>query len=175
MKSLFVVLGLTLSLSATSSFAAKFSPVKMKSVAARELQQTVRTLIKDKGIFGDAGYANSYFFTRKPTEVDLQTMKQLNFAKAGLNSDDKGALLFQSKSAEELAEYLLDALTFEESSPHDTAVETLADALRAVKAERNLVIYGTNHADEDGSWQVLDILDTKNNEVLIIRIGYHGT
>lgn len=175
MKSLFVVLSLTLSLSATSAFAAKFTPVKMKSAAARELQQTVNTLIKGEGIFGDAGFAKSYSFTRKATEVDLQTMKQLNFAKAGLNSDDKGAILFQSKSAKQLAEYLLEALRFEESSPHDDAVETLSDALSAVKAERNLVIYGTNHADEDGSWQILDILDTKNDEVLIIRIGYHGT
>ncbi|NUM88646.1 MAG: hypothetical protein HUU37_05535 [Bdellovibrionales bacterium] len=47
--------------------------------------------------------------------------------------------------------------------------------MNTVKADRNLKIYGTNHANEDGSWQILNVLDKENQEVLLIRLGWYGT
>lgn len=165
-------------LSSTAAFAAKFEKItEMKSGAAQQLNRVVSRL--PKTILGDAGYVAAYSFTRSDAEEDLNTVKQLNHAKAGLTSDDSGADELQNTSAEGLADHLLAASCYQAEDERKAACARsradLTKALKFVKADKKLQIFGTNHADEDGSWQVLDVLDSAKKQVLFIKIGYVGT
>lgn len=166
-------------LSTTQAFAAKFQiQSKMTSAAAQKLSSVAARIVGNETAFGDAGIVAAYHFTRKPTEVDLNTVKQLNFAKAGQNSDDDGAAEAQDWTAERLANHLLDFTSQvdpEFEAAFESARRNLASALKAVRANNGLKIYVTNHADEDGSWQVLNVLDLRNQQILLVKIGYYGT
>jgi hypothetical protein len=161
----------------TTSFAASFQVIsQMKSVSARNLAQTASKVAAQADVFGDASAVRAYSYTTKGGEKLLNTLKQLNFAKGGLNSDDSGAESMQHLSARQLAEHLLAASSqYDDQEAYDRAVAQLTKALQAIKADAQLQIFGTNHADEDGSWQILNILDVSNRQVLFIKIGYHGT
>lgn len=162
-----------------SAEAAKFKPLtssKLESSALKNLAAVAKRIINDESAFGDAGRVAAYSITRGDGEANLNTMKQLNRRLGGLNSDDSSGVSMQGESARELAAYLLEAFSqSEEEDKMDKAKDELEAAIAAVKRERGLEIFGTNHADEDGSWQILSILDSNNEEALFIRIGYFGT
>lgn len=148
----------------------------MKSAAAQHLAKVAEAVVRNEKTFGDASKVEVYAFTRKSSERDLNSIKQLNFRRAGLNSDDIGAKEMQTLSAEQLAEHLLNANSQpDDQNAFDKAKSELEAAINLVKSDPQLQIYGTNHSDEDGSWQVLDIIDTSNQEILLIKIGYNGT
>jgi len=163
----------------TSAFAAKFTPVKpLKNAAMEQLAKVVEEMNKDEESFGDAGGVFRVTFKRKPTEKDLNTVKQLNFQKGDLFVGDVGAERMDDKSVDELIEHLLYAVENVESEREEQFAKAKAKlkvVLAAVKQSKGLVIYGTGHADEDGSRQILNVLDTKNNQIVLVMIGYHGT
>ena len=169
-------LTLAMTLMGSSVFAAQFKSARMQSVAAQKLAQAAATIARDQENFGDAGTIKSVVFVRKTGEADRNTIAQLNHIYGGLNSDDQGALDMSRKSAHDLATHLLSFNSqYEDENAYVRALNSLTDALEAVKADKNLRIYGTNHADEDGSWQIIDVLDIKNHQILFIRLGYSGT
>lgn len=148
---------------------------KMTSVQASDLAKTVSRKIKNEGAFGDIKVVAAYSFTRKPTEQDLNTVKQLNFAKGYLNSDDAGATARDQDSEEIARLFLGENLEPDYEDIYNDAVEDISIAIDAVKAKRSLKIFGANHADEDGTWQILNVLDTRNKEILFLRVGGSGT
>jgi hypothetical protein len=163
----------------TSALAAKFTPVKpMKNAAMEKLAQVVESMNKDEESFGDAGSVVRVTFTRKPTEQDLNTVKQLNFQQGDLFHGEVGAVSLDGKSADEMIAHILYAVEnveAEREAAFAKAKKQLKPALRAIKRNKSLKIYGAGHADEDGSRQILNVFDTKNNEILFVMIGYHGT
>lgn len=171
------LLSLTLAmLIGSSAFAAQFQSARMQSAAAQKLAQVATTIARDKENFGDMGTIKSVVFTRKAGEQDRNTVAQLNHQLGGLNSDDQSAVDMNRQSAKALANHLLSFNSqYDDENAYVRALNSLEDAIQAVKADKNLRIYGTNHADEDGSWQILTILDFKNHQILFIRLGYSGT
>lgn len=160
-------------------FAAKFkSESKSSSVRAEKLVELVQGLIKNESVFGTASSVQVYSFTRKDTEQNLNTIKQLNHAYGGIFSGDEAGEELQSKSAEELTTLLFDNIANQDASSEKSYTEgraAVVKALSVVKTNPNLKIYGTSHADEDGSWAIINILDEKNSEVILIQIGFSGT
>lgn len=157
---------------------AKFTPIKtMRAKSAQAFVDAVKPIVKNVDVFGDASYVGTFSFTRKETEEDINSVKQLNFAKGEIDSDDRVEAVSADQSAEALAEHLLYAInnSIEETNVFVTARKSLIKALNDVKADSTLQIFKSNHAFEDGSWQILTILDVKNAEVLLVKIGYYGT
>ncbi len=178
LRSLFVALSAPLLLSAfTPAFGAKFKVVsEMTSKDAQGLFEVVDEIVENPNTFGDVSMVSAYSFTKKKSEEDLNTVKQLNHIHAGLNSDDIGAAALDEDPVEDLADHLLAADSAPENEKAYAAAKAqLVKALKAVKTDKNLKIFGTQHSDEDGTWQVLDIFDAENQEVLFIKIGYSGT
>jgi hypothetical protein len=162
---------------ATPAFAAKFRPTeKMKSTAAQGLEKVATEVVKHKSTFGDAGMVTAYTFTRDESEADLNTAKQLNSQKGGFNSDDLRAEDMSKESAASLADYILSANSQpDDQAAYDTAHQNLERALNLVKRDSTLKIFGASHADEDGGWQILDIVDLNSKQVLFIKVGMNGT
>lgn len=180
MKSIFLTVAVAFAsqLVAAPAFAAKFRLVpSMESPAARALSKAAAEIIKDDVVYGDASGISAFGVKRAATEKDVNTMKQLNFAKGGVNSDDSNGELLDGATAEELADFLLEAVSRdpEDEVAFAKARLELIKALEGVKASPGLKVYGATHADEDGSWQILDIFDVAARQVLFVRVGYYGT
>ncbi|MBY0517070.1 MAG: hypothetical protein K2P81_09190 [Bacteriovoracaceae bacterium] len=175
MKTFVLVFSILIS---TQTFAAKFTGIKkMKSSAAQSFALMVESVVKDEATFGKASSIDMLSFSRKSSETDEKTIKQLSYVRGGANSDDNHDV-FDNASIEVMVEYVLEAVSNIESdyeTQFASARKTLAAGLKKVKADKNLKILGSGHADEDGSWQILYILDSKNSEILMVTIGYFGT
>lgn len=176
MKSIIFVFSILIT---SSAFAAKFASVtQMKSSAAEKLALIANALIANQPAFGDAGSVAEFSYTRKASEQNLNTVKQLNHAWAGIFSGDDAGSEVGSLSTEQLVEDLFYAIeNIEGDYPQEFAKARadLSSALAAIKADPTLKIYSAVHGDEDGSWGVINVLDEKNSEVLLIRIGFSGT
>lgn len=162
----------------THVFAAKFKTIpNVSSTAAQKLSSAAAGIVGQQEIFGDSSTVLALSFERKLTEADAQTIKQLSFMKAGANSDD-GHDELTSANLKDIVSYALYAIENQESeypTEFTKAQQDLTEALKYIKADRKLKIFGSSHADEDGSWQVLYILDTVKKEVLLVKIGFWGT
>jgi hypothetical protein len=171
------VIAVLLFFASASTFGATFEPVKtMTSSAAKKLAAAVDSIAKNEKVFGDDSSSAAYSFTRKKSEQDLNTVKQLNHAYGGIFSGDPAGESIDSKSPGELASYLLHAVeNMSGEEGYDEGAALLTEALEAVKADPDLKIYGTSHADEDGSWQIINLFDVKRHQILLVRIGYNGT
>ncbi|WP_374076786.1 hypothetical protein [Bdellovibrio bacteriovorus] len=160
------------------TLAAKFAPIaNVNSVPAQKLAAVVQVINQNEQAFGDAGNVSAYVFSRKATETDAKTVKQMSFAKGGANTDDDQRD-FQNTSVSKIVEFALYAVEIQDQdyeAEFKSARENLTKALTAIKADPTLKIYGSGHADEDGSWQILYIIDTKTSQVLMVTIGFHGT
>lgn len=180
MKLLQSVLLCIATIAAAPAFAAqiKLAPAT-KNASLRNLAIALQPLAKKSSVYGDQTRAATYDYSSVATEPAINTVKQLNFMKAFLNSDDSGADLMQNKSPAALVAHLLDLVDGyvpdESEAEYAQIKANLLRALTAVKADSKLKIFGTNHADEDGSWQILDVLDTENHQILLLKVGFKGT
>jgi hypothetical protein len=165
------------SLFSTQLFAAQFSKIsEISSPAAKILARTGLNIVKNQEVFGDVGRVVALNFTRKVTETDMATVKQLSY-KNGATSDDYQED-FQNVSVKKIVEFALYAVENQEAdyaADFKAARINLTNALNIIKADKTLKIYGNQHADEDGSWNILYILDTKTNQILVVVIGFSGT
>ena len=165
------------SLFSTQLFAAQFSPIrKMSSPAAQKLAKAGLSITKNEEVFGDVGGVVALTFTRKATETNMATMKQLSF-KNGATTDDSQED-FKTASVKEIVDFAFYAVENQEGdyqAAFTTARSDLTKAVNAIKADKTLEIYGNQHADEDGSWNMLFVFDSKTNQVLMVKIGYSGT
>jgi hypothetical protein len=163
----------------TTVFAAKFAPVPtVHSPTAQKLAEVASSIAKDGTTFGDAGAVAVYAFTRNETERDFTTIKQLSFAKAGATADDHQED-FQNQSTAQIVKFALDTLREDQEEintpAYKAAASGLTAALDAIKADPGLKVYGNQHADEDGSWQILYVVDATAHQILMVKIGYSGT
>lgn len=169
--------GITLS---HSAFAAKFAKTpNMSNQAAQSLQKLAAKLAKNKNLYGDMGYVSAFNISDNESQEAIKTAKQLNHMKGNLNSDDDSGAGYNNISATKIAEGVFEYLngfdSDESEKAHQENLVNLVEALDAVKADRDLMIFGTMHSDEDGTWTILDIVDTKNNQILFIQLGFSGT
>jgi hypothetical protein len=119
----------------------------------------------------------AFSFTRNATELDANTIKQLIFVKGGATTEDTQFDLVDL-SAADTVKYVLLAVEGQENefgADFKAAITNLTAALKTIKADKQLKVFGSGHADEDGSWQIVYILDTVANEVLMVTIGFTGT
>jgi hypothetical protein len=158
-------------------FAAQFTTIsKLSSPAAQKLAQVGLSIVKNEDMFGDNGSVSTLAFTRKATESNMATVKQLSY-KNGATSDDSQED-FKNVSTDKIIDFALFALAIQDEDQENAfkvARSHLTTAINAIKADKSLEIYGNQHADEDGSWNILFVIDTKTNQVLIVKIGYSGT
>ena len=165
---------------ASSAQAAKFSTLKkLKNPALAKLSAFAKTFVDNEDTYGDCTSVGTYSITRKTTETNVNTLEQLNVAKAGLwhDEDPKTALVKEDATEQEIVVALFDTLLRDsenEASVKPTMTQT-EKLLEKVRKDARLEVYETNHANEDGSWAILNVLDTQNEEVLLIRIGFCGT
>jgi len=176
MTKLFNVLMILAALSAPDAFAAKYMTVaKASNPSVQKLVANLAQTLRDKKRFGDVSFVRTFSFDRSQSQTDLNVVKQLNHMYAGLNSDDSAGKSFENKSAGQLTDSLFENSTDNDASVIDGAKYEFRELVLAVKNDRALQIYGTNHSDEDGTWQILNILDTENDQVVLIRMGFSGT
>lgn len=174
-NSMWVLLGVLIS---TSAWAAKFQTISEMERASIEAVATVgNTIVKNESAFGDCTRMVRVSYTRKPEEKDINTVKQLNISKAGLWKDeDVTALDATGDDAGDIAQELLVNSNEEEFKPLVSATRArLKLALERAMKDRKVRVYTGGHSNEDGTWNVIDVLDTKNEEILLLRVGFCGT
>ena len=175
MKFLYVI-ALT-SLFSTQVFAAKFARVsKLSSLSVQKLAEAGLKIVKNEEVFGDNGSVDTMSFVRKSTETNMASMKQLSFQN-GANTDDSQED-FQNATVKKIIDFAFYAVENQEGEYEEVfraARKNLTDALNVIKADKTLKIYGNQHADEDGSWNMIFVFDTENNQILMVKIGYSGT
>ncbi len=159
------------------TWAAKFHTTdKLSSVAMERLARVAENLQKDEGTFGDCSKVVRLNFTRKEEEKDINTIKQLNIAKAGMfDQDDPNPKLTKSAADVLASELLENGNQDEHETAWDKGVEKLTDAIHGLRGKKNLSIFEGSHANEDGSWKILDVLDKTNDQILLLTFGYCGT
>lgn len=158
-------------------FAAKFSPIiKVSSASSQRLAEVGQKIVENEEMFGDSGAVEAFSFSRKDTESDRSTMKQLSYKNRATSDDTQ--VDFLGKSTKEIVNFALYAVENQDNEEAKDFIAgrlALTEAINAVKADKSLKIYGNQHADEDGSWNILFIFDTKTNQILMVKIGYSGT
>ena len=137
-KLVWIALALTTALVTNPAFAAKFSSEnKMKNTSAQKLFLVAKQLTKNEQIYGDASFSSAYSFTRKDSEENIKTVKQLNFMKCCLNSDDSGAEDMQKLSIGLLTEHLFEYYDFDDldkAQIHDVNLANISEALKRGKS-----------------------------------------
>lgn len=169
-------LGFLLTLILSSQvFAAKFTAAQnINSGPAQKLADVVNWINQQQPDW-DAGNVLALNFTRSASEKNATTKKQLSYAKGGATVDDTQKY-FQGQDVATIVDYALFAVENGELEEEVASYrQALTAALNDVKADSTLEVYGSGHADEDGSWQILYIFDTTTNQVIFLQIGYHGT
>lgn len=160
------------------TWAAKFENVaELTSKRLEALAQLAKRIQKNEDVFGDCSRLGRYSFTRKAEEKDVNTLEQLNVAKGGVfHDDDPKPTPVGSRSASQIVAELFDNVN--PDADEDVVVAARKDLTAAVKKvlqSTYLTVWEASHANEDGSWKILDVLDPRNEEVLFIRLGYCGT
>lgn len=159
-------------------FAAKFTPItSVDSKVVQKLALAAATVVKKEKVFGDSSSVQTFSLTRNDTELDANTIKQLSFVKGGATTEDTQFDL-EDLTASKTVEYILQAVAGQEAefgADFKVAKTNLTAALKGVKADKQLKVFGSGHADEDGSWQIIYVLDTVANEILMVTIGFSGT
>lgn len=159
-------------------FAAKFVSISnVKSLTSQKLARAAAVIINNESVFGDAGSISAFSYVQKSTELTGTMIKQLSFAKGGATTDDT-QVDFSNQSVGKIVDFALYAVENQETEDEPafkTAQVQLAMALKNIQADPNLKIFGSGHADEDGSWQILYVVDTTSKQILMVKIGYFGT
>jgi len=161
------------------AFAAKFQTVpELTSKRLEALATLAKRLQKQESVFGDCSRTGRYSFTRKDTETDVNTLEQLNVAKAGIfHDEDPKPAPVGKRTAKAIVDELIGDVGQDEEFEKALASgrKELITAFTKVLQSTYLEVYETNHANEDGSWKIVDVLDPRNGEILLVRFGYCGT
>lgn len=165
----------------TSAFAQPASAAQFKKItnmdndAAQSLVAVAKRMARDENKFGSNSYTTAYLVSNNENQSTLNTAKQLNHMNGNLNSDDDSGAGYNNFSATQIADSMLEYLNDFDKNENRDIYDELVGAIEDVKADSNLKIFGTMHGDEDGTWTILDIIDTKNNQALYVQLGYSGT
>src|SRR5262249_49490438 len=143
--------------------------------AANLMKEANEFLAGDKKTFGYATSVKAYSYELKNEDDDLvNQLKQLNIAKAGMFKEDLAEFKETMERADKLTDYLFQAIesyASEREVEYDTARDNLIADIKGIKKDKRLRLYKASHSDEDGSWQILNVLDEKNKQVLLIKVG----
>lgn len=168
---------------ATSASAATFKslPELSRPVIANLADVTGSILAKNGGIYGDASAINAYAYTKKSSERDINTVKQLLMKKGLANTEDLNHVTtahpFKTKELALSTLVLngeLNHLDEDDQKKVSADAEKLTAALN-ITATSGVRFFTAGHADEDGTWNLLIILDQENQEVLVLSFGFRGT
>jgi hypothetical protein len=177
MKLSYKLVALTL-LASPSVFAAKFSSLsQFKSPTVQALAEIGQQAASNSQVFGDASEVIAVSVQRKSTEQDINTVKQLNISNRVGDYQDNDGTDVKDQTPEQIVDTLMMAMSNTDS---DSAPEMLkarsdmASVIAEIKKDPSLKMYTAGHGDDDGSWSGLDVLDTANNELLVIKIGFTG-
>ena len=169
-----LLMALTLSAeAATFKSTHKLSNPDLEALAIKSV-----SIQKNEELFGDASATRRYTFTRKKDEANLNTVKQLNIAKAGLWAGEDPTQPVPEKTSGMALATALVVETYAapgEEEGRDNAAKSLAPLLQKLLGKKTILLFTGFHADENGTWGVLDVLDLENSEVLLLKFGYHGT
>jgi hypothetical protein len=191
-----VLLASLLIFGSTTSFAAKFkAEEKLKSVVLEQLAEAVKPELDKLGqgisfdVSGDIQDIEKYSFSRKATESNRSTMKQLAIGRLGQTPDDEEgdtAYEIATQSVSEMVDSMLFPYVGEYADFYDDEDAAQVEKLYNSTAEKiytilnstdssQIKVFGGNHSYEDGTWGILIILDEKTQEILAFRVGYSGT
>ncbi|MEO5667267.1 MAG: hypothetical protein ABIR96_04335 [Bdellovibrionota bacterium] len=167
---------------AGSAEAATFKAVKtLKNASLQKVAVFAGSFEKQKDLFDDCTKVESYSIARKQSEENINTIKQLNISRNGLfYSDGETPVAVRSDTTiDTLITTLFSDLSQGENyaslAPTQKKLADLVTQATGKLDASSLELYEANHANEDGSWNILDILDTENEEVLTIQVGGCGT
>ncbi len=118
--------------------------------------------------------------TKRPTEPNLNTMKQLAVMKGGLYHSDGetvGRVLGPTPGIVEELVMMSGNREFQDEDEETATRRFMASFSRLLtKAESvKTEMYRGIHSFEDGTWGLLLIYDTRKQEVLLLKAGYCGT
>jgi translation elongation factor EF-Ts len=191
MKNLFL---LTLVFSAQSVLAASFSTIPKVSNAKLSSTQAVMTkIIANESMYGECGSIQKFSYTKNKSEKDINTIKQLMIKTGTMMTDyDEYAEVSEVSNIAPVltATNLLDPTFTYSDDPADDVydeeqmVTHASDVAKVTKSLYKLTEGNTNstiklydglHGYEDGAWNVLTVMDTKNREIVIFTVGICGT
>ena len=160
-------------------FAASFTTISDASSASlKALIKSGKEIVKNKKSLGQATTLGIYSYVKKnESDSDVNMLKQMSYKKGGANSDDNYEELSKSSVAQ-IVDFSYKAINPQDDGSEKvfkTTKDSLTEALKEVKKNHDLKIFGNGHADEDGSWQIIFVLDTKTKEIVMLKIGFIGT
>lgn len=177
------IVGLLLILSTSSVFAARFSPItEMSNSKLESVSQKYELEMENGGYMalGDCSSLTRLKITKNASELNINTMKQLSIRTGNVNHLD-GEVISRDQSApakivKDLVEMhgyrdFQDAEEESESRAFMTSFTKVLESASSSKVE----FYSTVHSYEDGTWGLLHIYDTQNQEVIVIKAGICGT
>lgn len=193
MKKFLVLCALVLSFSGQEAFAAQFTAItKLKNARLEKFSKTLSTTLADEILFGDASMVTAFSFKRNANEQNLATLKQLNVAKHGVWANDGETTSLETRTS---AKAIIDEMLTDGGSRSFSEITGWFESDEQRKAyydgryamimglvaatdnfsDSSIIVYASGHSNEDGTWWILNLLDTKNQQILSFQIGSHGT
>lgn len=171
----------------SSAFAAKFKKIdQMTNTKLRAVETAAFGIFQDDQIYGDASGVSTMRYEKATSEKLLNSMKQFNikyYSMVPSNGETTSTATYAN--AGQMINYMMDDdhggtiedyLDDEQKVTYKADMKELGGALKAMLASgAKLKIFNAQHSDEDGTWWVLNIVDTENQEILTLQRGANGT
>jgi uncharacterized protein (TIGR02646 family) len=111
---------------------------------------------------GEKGKGNKFGISGTKVDFDPNDLSNINSLSEKYNTIEK-------------PKFINPEFEDPEQKAPKAGAETIRIAFSKVLKSKNFKFYEAGHADEDGSWSIVEILDTQNNEILAIKLGFSGT
>lgn len=178
MKYFSLVLSLLFS---ASGFSAQFT--KISTMKNSDLEQAAKMFETElnrpiKFVLGDCSGILRLKVSKKPEELELNSMKQLGTMKGGLYHSDGEKVSAFTGSNFDLSKELITISGYRDYQDEDESKASEAFILNfsnSLKSSKDILNFSANHSNEDGTWGLTLIYDTVNQEVLFLKAGFCGT
>jgi hypothetical protein len=175
-------------------FAAKFdSIVESTNENISSLSRSILKIVGNESIYGDCSEIKSFKYDKEEAEEEINTVKQLMLESGTLMTDfDEHSDVTDVSDVSSFftAENLLDPTFSYSDSPLEDVLEqeeisvvendrtVLARKIYSLlkeKKDQGVMLFDGLHSFEDGTWNVLSVMDSVNKEITVYSVGFCST
>jgi hypothetical protein len=177
-----------------SALAAKFESVaKVTNEKINVLNKMIKEITQNEDLYGECSAIKSFTYEKNEQEDDINTVKQLMISSGTLMTDfDEHSFVTDVTGVSSFftAENLLDPTFSYSESPLEEILEedeieivehdrtTLGKKIYSLLKEekdKGVMLFDGLHSYEDGTWNVLSVMDTVNREITVYSVGVCST
>lgn len=177
-----------------NAFAAQFDSIlEATNEKINSLSKSISEIVGNESIYGDCSDIKSFKYQKEETEDNVNTIKQLMIESGTLMTDfDEHSYVTEVSDVSSFftAENLLDPTFSYSESPLEDVLEqeeievvetdrtTLANRIYSLLKEekdKGVMLFDGLHSYEDGTWNVLSVMDSVNKEITVYSVGICST